>query len=245
MDVHAWRYMGDSTPVTGQARGLQVVIAVSERATGLITIINDTPVDLLLARHRCPIRLCLGQREQREMLGRWGAALTASLVAARAAVQVVAGGAAPSVWVRTGNGCWAQMWGLTLRDEGALFVLPAGTVAREFAPNTALLVPLPHRAGYASCDSLSVMFSDVRGDFNDLHLCDGTRDDDYALVWDYETQPRCLRVQPLFAAVQEWVQTIATTDEWSRRFEWAGPVDDYLAAQSGTVEAGRPSDAMP
>ena len=45
MDVHAWRYMGDTTPVSSQVRGLQVVIAVSQRATGLITSVNDTPVD--------------------------------------------------------------------------------------------------------------------------------------------------------------------------------------------------------
>ena len=210
-------------------RGLQLLIVVSARATGLITISNGTPVDLLLARQRCPLRHGLDQREQRTMLARWGAALTASLVAARAARLGGAASLSPPVWFLAGDASWAQMWGVALRGEGAWLVLPAEVAAEELTPSTTLLTPMPHREGFAACHSLSVVFSDAtRGAFNNLYVCDGVRDDDYALVWDYGTQPQALRVWPLYDSVREWVQSIATTEEWAGRFQYSGAADEFI-----------------
>ena len=78
-----------------------------------------------------------------------------------------------------------------------------------------------------------------------MHFCDGTTDNDNALVWDRRAQRRGLHAPTLLATVQEWIQMIATTDELTRLSEWAGPVDDYLTAQSGNDDVGRRNDAVP
>ena len=92
--------------------------------------------------------------------------MTASIVTALDAVQVVASDQPPSpLCFRTGDGRWPQMSGLALRDEGALLVLPEGAVAQEnldagnlanslveLAPNTASPTPLSNRVGSAARD---------------------------------------------------------------------------------------------